>query len=203
MSAFSERIKEVRESLGMNKSEFALFLNTNVPNITRYEREDMGVSMDAVEKIAKKVGVSPGWLLGWDNEKYPKETVAPKRIPVLGVIAAGAPILAQENIEEYVYVPEKINADFCLKIKGDSMIGARILDGDIVFIKKQPTIENGEIAAVLVDSEEATLKRVFINNDTIILHAENPNYADLVFTRKDMRQINIIGKAILLQSEVR
>lgn len=203
MSAFSERIKEVRESLAMNKSQFALFLQTNVANITRYEREDMGVSMEAVEKIAEKVGVNPGWLLGWSNEKYPSKSATPKKIPIIGVIAAGIPILAHENIEDYAYLPGNVNADFCLRVKGDSMIGARIMDGDIVYIKQQSTIESGEIAAVLVDGEKVTLKRVFLGDKTTTLHAENPKYPDLVFSRKDMRQVNIIGKCIIFQSEVR
>ena len=202
MSFFSKRIREVRESLGLNKSEFASFIETNVANITRYEKEDMGVSLEAVEKIAEKAGVSPGWLLGWSDEKYP-DTSASRQIPIVGVIAAGAPILAQENVEGYHYVPEEIRADFCLRVKGDSMIGARILDGDLVYIKQQPTIENGEIAAVLIDGEEATLKRVFLSSGTLTLHAENPNYPDMVFTRKSMRQINVIGKATAFQSELR
>jgi len=203
MSAFSERIKEIRESLAMNKSQFALFLETNIANISRYEHADMGVSMEAVERIAGKAGVSPGWLLGWSDEKYPQDSCPPKKIPLIGVIAAGVPIFAQENIEGYICEAYHVHADFCLRVKGDSMIGARILDGDIVYIKKQSTIENGEIAAVLVDGENATLKRVFLGDDTITLHAENANYPDSVFTRKDMRQINIIGKAVSLQTEVR
>ena len=67
--------------------------------------------------------------------------------------AAGVPIFAQENIEGYICEPYHVPADFCLRVKGDSMIGARILDGDIVYIKKQSTIESGEIVAVLVDGE--------------------------------------------------
>jgi len=203
VSAFSERIKEVRESLAMNKSEFAIFLDTNVANISRYEHADMGVSMDAVERIAKKTGVNPGWLLGWTDEKYSKDSRPVKRIPIVGAIAAGVPIFAQENIEDYTCEPHNMHADFCLKIQGDSMIGARILNGDIVYIRKQSTIENGEIAAVLVDNENATLKRVFFGDGTITLHAENSNYPDMVFTSKDMRQVNIIGKAVLIQTEVR
>ncbi len=203
MSAFSERIKEIRESLAMNKSQFAFFLGTNVANISRYEHADMGVSLEAVERIAKRAGVSPGWLLGWSDEKYPQDTCLPRRIPIVGVIAAGVPIFAQENIEGYICEPYNVHAEFCLKVKGDSMIGARILDGDIVYIKKQSTLQSGEIAAVLVDGDNATLKRVFLGDDTITLHAENANYPDLVFTRKDMRQINIIGKAVAIQTEVR
>ena len=203
MSAFSERIKEIRESLSMNKSQFAIFLDTNIANISRYEHADMGVSMESVERIAGKAGVSPGWLLGWSDEKYPQDSCPPRRIPIVRVIAAGGPVFTQENIEDYICEPYNVQAEFCLKVQGDSMIGARILDGDIVYIKKQSTVQSGEIALVLVDGENATLKRVYLGDDTITLHAENPNYPDLVFTRKDMRQINIIGKAVSFQTAVR
>ena len=203
MSAFSERIKEIRESLSMNKSQFAIFLDTNIANISRYEHADMGVSMESVERIAGKAGVSAEWLLGWSDEKYPQETCPPRRIPIVGFIAAGGPIFAQDNIEGYICEPYNVHADFCLKVEGDSMIGARILGGDIVYIKKQSTVQSGEIALVLLDGENATLKRVFLGDDTITLHAENPNYPDLVFTRKDMRQIQIIGKAVSFQTAVR
>ena len=203
MSEFSKRIKEIRESFGMNKSQFAAFLGTNVANITRYEQEDMGISMGTAEEIAKKLGVNPGWLIGWDTEKYPTERIEYKKIPVLGVIAAGTPILAQQNIEGYEYIPPNVHADFCLRVKGDSMINARILDGDIVYIRQQPDVENGEIAAVLIDEEDATLKRVYKVNGTIILRAENPNYPDRVFSKKDKTIVRILGKALLFRSEVR
>ena len=203
MGAFPGRIREIRESLAMNKSEFALFMKTNVANITRYEKGNMGVSLEAIEKIAEKAGVNPGWLIGWSDEKYPSPATASRQIPIVGFIAAGTPVLAQENIEGYFYVSEETPADFCLRVKGDSMMGARILDGDLVCIKRRPTIENGDIAAVLIDGEEATLKRVFFGDGTVTLHAENPNYPDMVFTHKSMRQINIIGKAVAFQSKVR
>lgn len=91
-----------------------------------------------------------------------------------------------------------MKVDFCLRVKGDSMINARIINGDLVFIRQQSDVQNGEIAAVLVDGEDATLKRVHKGTGTVTLHAENPNYPDQVFTRRDMRQVSIIGKAVRL-----
>ena len=125
-----------------------------------------------------------------------------KKIPLLGNIACGKPVLANENIESYFACPENIDADFCLCCKGDSMLGARIHDGDIVYIRQQPYVENGEIAAVLID-DEATLKRIFIENDRIILQPENSKYKPLTYIKEEMNQIKILGKAIYFLSKVK
>ena len=125
-----------------------------------------------------------------------------KKVPLLGTIACGEPIMADENIECYVSVPDHIHADFCLRCQGDSMINARIFDGDIVYIHKQPIVENGEIAAVLIE-DEATLKRVYIYPDKIILQPENPLYAPKVYVQEEMNDIEILGKAIYFTSLVR
>lgn len=125
-----------------------------------------------------------------------------KKVPRLGTIACGEPILAEENIDGFDYVPEDISCDFSLICKGDSMINARILDGDIVYIRQQPTVENGEIAAVLIDNE-ATLKRVYINGDTIILQPENTAYQPIVYTGEKLNEIRILGKAVYFFSKVK
>lgn len=125
-----------------------------------------------------------------------------KKIPLLGTIACGEPIFAEENLDGYTLCPEDVEADFCLRCKGDSMIGARIQDGDIVYIKQQQTIENGEIAAVLID-DEATLKRVYKKGDSLILQPENPAYEPLIFVREEMNEIRILGKAVCFLSKVR
>ncbi len=122
-------------------------------------------------------------------------------MPILGRIAAGLPILAQENIEGYMPSDNNTEADFCLRIKGDSMINARIYDGDIVYIKEQPIVENGEIAAVLIN-DSATLKRVYKINDTIQLRAENPKYKPMNFTIDNCDEFRILGKAIALYSKL-
>lgn len=204
---FSKHLKEARESLGLNKREFADYVGTSAANITRYERSEIGASVTQVEKIAHKLGVNPGWFMGWTDEKYAKpkgeEKNEGKQVPIIGIIAAGTPILASENFEAYEIVPLDSDIDFCLRVKGDSMINARIYDGDIVCIKKQPDVETGEIAAVLIGGEEATLKRVYYLDGSIMLHPENPRYDDIIISKKDQKTVQILGKAVWLKGDVR
>ena len=125
-----------------------------------------------------------------------------RQVPLLGTIACGEPILATENIEDYVAIPKELPGDFALTCKGDSMINARIFDGDIVYIRQQDTVENGEIAAVLIDGE-ATLKRVRLFDDHISLEPENPLYRPLVYWGEEMNLVRILGKAVAFVSAVR
>lgn len=125
-----------------------------------------------------------------------------RRIPLVGTIACGTPILAEENIEDYVNVPRELAGDFALLCKGDSMVGARIFDGDIVYIRQQDTVNSGEIAAVLIDNE-ATLKRVRIFPDHISLEPENPKYRPIVLWDEEMNTVRILGKAVSFSSVVR
>ena len=135
----------------------------------------------------------------------PLSKIKTKKVPLIGSIACGAPITAVENIEEYIDMDADIHADFALRCKGDSMINARIFDGDIVYIREQPMVENGEIAAVIIDDMEceATLKRVYIDDEHIILHAENPVYKDMAFYHEEMNQVRIVGKAVAFLSAVK
>ena len=125
-----------------------------------------------------------------------------RKIPLIGSIACGAPILADEHIEEYIGIPKHIHADFALSCKGDSMINARIFDGDVVYIRQQNTVDSGEIAAVLIDGE-ATLKRVRVYDDHISLEPENPQYRPLVYWGEEMNTVRILGKAVALTSAIR
>ncbi len=160
------------------------------------------------------LGVSETWLMGYDVQQEREVTsinhyenlspIATQRIPMLGQIACGEPIFASEDRESYVEAGTNINADFCLQCKGDSMTGARIFDGDIVFIRKQDIVENGQIAAVIID-DAATLKRVFYypEKGKLVLQAENPQYEPLVYVGEELNDIRILGKAIAFQSDVR
>lgn len=125
-----------------------------------------------------------------------------KKIPLIGSIACGAPILADEHIDEYINIPKHIAADFALTCKGDSMINARIFDGDIVYIRQQDMVDSGEIAAVLIDGE-ATLKRVQLFEDHISLEPENPQYRPMVYWGEEMNNIRILGKAVAFTSAIR
>ena len=121
-------------------------------------------------------------------------------VPILGTIACGKPITSEENIQGFADVPEHIKCDFCLRCKGDSMIGARIYDGDIVYVKSQPEVENGQIAAVLVDGE-VTLKRLYAFSDHLILRAENPAYPDLIYD--DRNDVHVLGRAFAFTGKVK
>lgn len=129
-----------------------------------------------------------------------------KRFPMLGDIACGEPKYTNEDRESYVMAGTNIKADFCLKASGDSMIRARILDGDIVFIRQQDMVDNGEIAAVIVNNDsEATLKRLYYYQEKglLILKPENPAYEDLIFQKEELNQVHILGKAVAFQSDIR
>lgn len=155
--------------------------------------------------LSKALDVSEVWLMGYgDTElKNIKNIVffkpSTKKIPIIGTIAAGEPILAVENIEEYIDLDVKISADFALRVKGDSMIGANIFDGDIVFIRKQSDVDDGEIAAVIID-DSATLKRVFKFENKVVLRAENPKYKPILLNGD--KSVYIVGKAVYKLSEI-
>lgn len=166
------------------------------------------IPIDRLERIAKAIGTSAAYLMGWEDSpdaKFPANIIPMpemRKIPLLGNIACGAPILAEDHIEEYIDIPKHIPADFALTCKGDSMINARIFDGDTVYIRQQEEVENGEIAAVLIDTE-ATLKRVQLYEDHISLEPENPQYRPIVLWGEEMNTVRILGKAVAFTSAIR
>jgi len=202
---FGERLFELMRDNNDTTYSLGEFLHLSPSAISRYTSGEMAPKIPTIQAIATKYGVNPTWLMGaQDVDKYLDFTeIKCIKIPILGTIAAGNPILAQQHIEGYEYADESLKADFCLRVKGDSMVNARILDGDLIYIRQQPDVENGEIAAVIIDNEEATLKRVYKINGTVILRAENPNYQDKILSKKDMKNVRILGKAVLFKSEVR
>lgn len=137
--------------------------------------------------------------------KYPENAfpIKTKKFPLIGEIACGEPILAEQHFEGYVEAGANIRADFCIRARGDSMVNIRILDGDIVFVREQPDVENGEIAAVLIDNE-ATLKRVNKNVPGFLqLMPENPDYEPIVINLKEPTEVRIMGKAVAFQSDIK
>ena len=177
-----------------------------IPSILTYQSvaKAMSTSVDILMKtVDKEQLVSLEQSPAPTSDDLPANVfpIQTKKVPLLGTIAAGVPIYADENFDGYRECTEDVDADFCLKIQGDSMIGARINDGDIVFIKKQPDVDNGEIAAVLIE-DEATLKRVYKEKDSLILQAENPKYAPIVYTAESYVECRILGKAVAFQSDI-
>ena len=192
----------IEEFIEQMKRKYPDF-NLNKSTISRYERNiHKPLRFTLVKEIAEFYGVTVDYLVGKSDDKY-GENVKYKEIPILGTIAAGAPILAQEDIKGFEFLHPCEEIDFCLEVKGDSMIGARIFNNDIVFVKKQDVVENGEIAVVQIDNEEATLKRFYKQNSRIILHAENPTIPDLIFTAKDRSLLKILGKIIYVKFKVK
>ncbi len=194
-------LEELGDMVGVGKSTVRKWENGMIANMKR----------DKILKVSEALGTTPAYLMGWTEEEKIISLnnvyqVKLKRFPLLGEIACGKPIYASEDRESYIMAGTNIKADFCLKAKGNSMINARILDGDIVFIRKQDMVENGEIAAVVVNNDnEATLKRFFYYADKsmVILKAENPAYEDMIFTNEELNNFHILGKAIAFQSDVK
>lgn len=157
--------------------------------------------VDTVQAIERVLGLNSSKTIYDINGISPITT---HRIPMLGKVACGEPIYADEDRESYVMAGTDINADFCLAAQGDSMLGARILDGDIVFCRAQDIVDNGEIAVVLI-GDEATLKRVYYypEKKKLVLQAENPKYEPFVYVGEELNDIRILGKAIAFQSDIR
>lgn len=206
MSEISKRLLQLIEDNDISYGE--LSKKTNIPKsaLQRYATgETEKIPITRIEVIAKALNTTAQFIMGWDeNESYNNDIFSipginpiPKtyKRPRLGTIAWGEPILAEENIEAYDDIPDSIKCDFTLICKGDSMVNARINDGDIVYIKQQSQVDNGEIAAVLIDNE-ATLKRVYIYEDKVVLQPENTKYPPFVYTKEDMNNIRILGKAV-------
>lgn len=199
-----ERIKLRREELNMTQDELAKKLNyKSRSSINKIELDIYNLKQSKIKMIADALQTTPSYIMGWgDTDKYVLP-ITVQSLPLLGSISCGKPIFANEHIETYVEFTTKIKADFCLKAKGDSMINARIYDGDIVFIRKQDTVENGEIAAVII-GDEATLKRVFYypEDSKLVLQAENPKYEPFVYIGEELNTVRILGKAVAFQSDV-
>ena len=205
--SFPKRLREARKKEGLSQAFIASKLFISQQAYAKYESGINTPNPDTLKHIAEILNVTVDYLLGGDNviikdipNIFPLKT---KKLPLLGEIACGEPIFADEQKGEYVITEAGINADFCLKAKGDSMIGARINDGDIVFVQSCPTVDNGEIAAVIIDNE-ATLKRVYYypEQNKLVLSAENPRYAPFVYENEQLEHVRIIGRAVAFQSVI-
>lgn len=184
--------KQLCDYLGIGEPKFSDWKKGKIKSYNKY-----------LPQIASFFGVSTDYLLyGADYSTLGLMPVSRKKYRILGDIACGEPIYADEHYESYFEADKDIDADFCLTAKGDSMINARIFDGDVVFIKQQSDVENGEIAAVIINGE-ATLKRVYKYSGRIELRAENPLYQSLNFEGEQLNGIRILGKAVAFQSFVR
>lgn len=210
-----DRVKILREKKGMTQLELAEKLGYKSKSSVAHIENGRDIPRAMVVTLADILDTTPAYLMGWEDEqniygddisvlsaKYDNiKPVTLKRFPMLGEIACGEPIFADEDKEHCVMADMDIDADFCLTAKGDSMINARINDGDIVFIKEMPIVDNGEIAAVII-GDEATLKRVYYyrEQNKLVLNPANPKYEPLVYVNDELNEIRILGKAVYFMS---
>ncbi len=208
MTELGERIKSLRKEKHLTQSALMDILRneynlkTDRVMISKWETGFQTPQADTLKILAKVLEVSVDFLLtGVEaiQETSGEMSIPIKKVRMLGSIACGTPIFCNEEHEYVLATGDNANADFCLTAKGDSMINARIADGDIVFIRQQSTVDNGEIAAVVI-GDEATLKRVYKTADGLMLVAENPAYQPMYFSGEELNQTYILGKAIGFQS---
>ena len=209
MATFSERLKSLRSEKGWSQQRLADELNLSKSSINMYERGEREPGFETMEAIADTFNVDMDYLYGRTDIKIaepiqftsaavpPGFEPLPRMVkkPLIGDIACGQPITAEQNIADYVDVPESVHCDFCLRCHGNSMVDAGIQDNDVVYIRAQPEVEDGEIAAVRIGGE-ATLKRVYYDGQSLTLMPANSSYRPKTYSGHELENIRIEGKAV-------
>lgn len=208
---FSDTLKRLRENAGLSQEELANALGISKSTVGMYEQgKRMPNTNTVLKSIATYFGVTIDYLVGYSSsaitdditDRFNLRPVIKKSFPMLGKIACGKPIMCDEECETYIEASGDIDADFCVTAQGDSMINARITDGDIVFVRQQEMVENGEIAVIIVNDEEVTLKRFFYypEQNQVVLQPENPTYRPMVYMNEELSHIRVLGKAVAFMS---
>ena len=217
--SLGKRLREERKRRHLTQDEVAAVLETTKQAIYKYERGIVeNIPFDKLNKLAELFECSPAYLMGWSDDGKPLPPGDPlpasvadnlrpislRRLPMLGNVACGEPVYAEEEHEHFAALSDDVAADFCLRATGDSMINARIFAGDILFIRRQDMVENGEIAVVLIE-DEATVKRVYYDreNSTLTLMPENPTFRPMRYVGEQLDRIRILGKVVAVQYNVR
>lgn len=209
----SDKIRVLRDSLGLTLEQVGNAVGVGKSTVRKWESGDIkNMRRDKIAALARILQTTPAYLMGWEEDETSNIPTAKNifpigkgsRIPLYGRIACGTPILAVEDLEETVWLPDGIRADFALTCCGDSMINARIFDGDIVYVRTASAVENGEIAAVVVRDEEVTLKRMYYypNEGRMVLRAENPTVRSQEYIGDELNHVRVLGKAIAFMSTI-
>lgn len=200
-------IRYLREASNLTQEQLGDKLGVKKAAVQKWESgKVVNLKREIITQLGEIFNVSPSSFIVDDGSRVLHKGLLPlpktvKR-PRLGTISCGVPIMYEENFDGYDEVPDDIKCDFTLRCSGDSMIGARINDGDIVYIKQTPVVENGSIAAVRV-GEETLLKRVFAYENKIVLQAENQKYEPIVYVNEELDEVCIIGQAVAFTSTIR
>lgn len=204
MNDFNSRLAVVMAEKNIKAAELSRLTGISKPRLSQYKNGVYVPKADAICAMARALGVSEAYLLGTTDIPEARSGGKYKVLPIIGQIACGNPVFASEEDGGAVYTDADTDADFCLIAKGDSMKDARINNGDTVFIKKADSVNNGEIAAIII-GDEATLKRVYYYPESakLMLISENSNYEPMVFSGAELEKIRIIGKAVAFKSEIR
>lgn len=206
---FSNNLRRLIDVSGKTQKDVADAIGVSQQIMNVWARGKAIPRMGKIQRLADYFGVEKSDLIDEKPEgpsipSYPNIfPLQRKRIPLLGEIACGEPIFCNEGRESYVEAGTDVRADFCLKARGDSMIGARILDGDVVFIQRDVELVSGQIYAVAID-DEATLKRVYYDEAAQVLQllSENPKYPPMIYSGERLAHVHVLGKAIAFQSDV-
>lgn len=196
---FAENLKILRERRQMTQQQLADKLDISRSTVGMYENGSREPDFETLELIADFFNLNMDRLIGNLN---PTDN---RMIPVLGYVRAGLPIEAVENILDYEEISENMARQgeyFALKIKGDSM-EPRMREGDVVIVKKQTIVDNGDIAVVLVNGNDATVKKFFKYDSGINLISFNPNYEPFTFTPEQVNSlpVQVIGKVVELRAK--
>lgn len=202
-----DRIRSRREELRMSQEELATRLGyKSRSTIAKIESGENDLTQSKIVAFAEALSTTARWLLDYDDSDttLPPGTHRPqfKKVPMLGYAAAGQPLEDLNQDTPYYDIENKYDVDFCITVRGDSMIDANINDGDIVFIKSMPEVPNGKIACVEIDNEKVCLKRFYKSGKTVSLASANSKYAPMFFTEDNCENIKVLGLAVLRQSEI-
>ena len=190
-----DNIRRFRLLNKYSQEQLARKLNITQGSVSQWEKGRTSPDTQTLIQLARLFNVS---LNDLTDDKPFRELdsirVIRNAVPIIGEIACGSPITAEENIEGYTDLPENVRADFALRCKGDSMTPT-FLDGDLVLIRQQPEVESGQIAAVNIDGE-TTLKHVYKQDNGLLLTADNANFRPIYIPSDSDKEIVIHGLAI-------
>ncbi len=194
MESIGERIRQARVSASLTQQQLAQRLETTKATISRWENGNVdNIAINKIEQLAGICGVTPAWIMTWSSSRSPIPVPMNKMIYIWDGVSKEPYPQLQESGLGFEFVDEASGIDFCLRVKGDAMIGARIFEGDLAFVRKQQTVENGDIAVLLSEERETLIRRIYILDSSYILHAENPTIPDSILTPKEFKNFKVLG----------